>query len=93
MAKARFSGLEQASQHKPIDFVNPFTKSSEYYGSHVFNQKAMREYMSKEAYESVLNAIEKGNKIDREIADQVATAMKAWSISKAHPTTPTGSSH
>jgi glutamine synthetase len=82
MAKARFSGLEQASQHKPIDFVNPHAKSSEYYGSHVFNQKAMREYMSKEAYESVLSAIERGNKIDRDIADQVATAMKAWSISK-----------
>ncbi|MDG1252661.1 MAG: glutamine synthetase III [Schleiferiaceae bacterium] len=82
MAIARFSGLEQASKHKPIDFVNPHTKSSEYYGSHVFNQKAMREYMSKEAYESVLSAIEKGYKIDRAIADQVATAMKAWSISK-----------
>ena len=82
MAKARFSGLEQASQHKPIDFVNPHAKSSEYYGSHVFNKKAMREYMSKEAYESVLSAIDKGNKIDRDIADQVATAMKAWSISK-----------
>ncbi len=82
MALVRFSGLAQAFLHQPVEFVNPFNKSSEYYGSHVFNQKAMREYLSKEAYERVLSAIEKGNKIDRYMADQVATAMKAWSISK-----------
>ena len=71
MARARFSGLEQASQHKPIDFVNPHAKSSEYYGSHVFNQKAMREYMSKEAYESVLSAIDKGNELFGDAAGQM----------------------
>tara|TARA_A100001011_G_scaffold179644_1_gene188508 strand:+ start:68704 stop:70773 length:2070 start_codon:yes stop_codon:yes gene_type:complete len=42
----------------------------------------MREYMPKEAFESVKNAIEKGEKINLSVADQVATAMKSWSISK-----------
>ena len=37
--------------------------------------------MSKEALDSVTNAIEKGEKIGLPVADQVATAMKAWSIS------------
>tara|TARA_B100000900_G_scaffold151533_1_gene128680 strand:+ start:521 stop:2599 length:2079 start_codon:yes stop_codon:yes gene_type:complete len=43
---------------------------------------SMREYMPKEAFESVKNAIEKGEKINLSVADQVATAMKSWSISK-----------
>jgi glutamine synthetase len=38
--------------------------------------------MPKEAFESVKNAIEKGEKINLSVADQVATAMKSWSISK-----------
>jgi|TARA_B100001059_G_scaffold28945_1_gene23438 glutamine synthetase len=43
---------------------------------------SMREYMPKEAFESVKNAIDKGEKINLSVADQVATAMKSWSISK-----------
>tara|TARA_B100000497_G_C7687607_1_gene417075 strand:- start:991 stop:3060 length:2070 start_codon:yes stop_codon:yes gene_type:complete len=42
----------------------------------------MREYMPKEAFESVKNAIQKGEKINLSVADQVATAMKSWSIAK-----------
>ena len=38
--------------------------------------------MPKEAFESVKNAIDKGEKINLSVADQVATAMKSWSISK-----------
>jgi glutamine synthetase len=73
--------LSEATSHKPVNFSNPHQKSSDYYGSHVFNKKAMGEYMSIEALDSVTNAIEKGEKIGLPVADQVATAMKAWSIS------------
>jgi glutamine synthetase len=50
--------------------------------THTFNRHAMREYMTKEALESVLGAVEKGTKISHAIADQVASAMKSWAISK-----------
>lgn len=57
-------------------------KVSEYFGEMTFNRHTMRQYMSEEAYQAVMNAIELGGRIDRRIADQVATGMKAWAISK-----------
>lgn len=40
----------------------------------------MRRYLSAEAYESILLSIEKGTRISRKIADQIALGMKAWAI-------------
>jgi glutamine synthetase len=51
------------------------------YGRNVFQRKAMREFMSKEAYESVVNAMEHGTQIDRKTAEQVAAGMKGWALS------------
>ncbi|MEN9939352.1 MAG: hypothetical protein RIR61_159 [Bacteroidota bacterium] len=82
MPTSRYLGLEAALSHKPSVFAKPAGKASEYFGANVFNQKAMREYMPKEAFESVMKAIDRGDKIDRGIADQVATAMKAWAMAK-----------
>jgi glutamine synthetase len=42
----------------------------------------MREYLTKEAFSSIMDAIKKGSKIQRHIADQVAVAMKDWAMSK-----------
>lgn len=42
----------------------------------------MRQYMTKEAYQSVMDAIEFGTKIDRKTADQIAVSMKDWALSK-----------
>jgi glutamine synthetase len=38
----------------------------------------MREYLSDEAYKSLMNSAKHGQRIDRRIADQVAVGMKAW---------------
>jgi len=40
----------------------------------------MREFLTEEAFRQVMNAIEKGIKIDRRVADQVAAGMKSWAI-------------
>ena len=42
----------------------------------------MREYLPKEAYESVMASIDKGTRLDREMANQVASSMKDWAINK-----------
>lgn len=78
----RFSALEKVTQRKPIKARIPSGKISDYFGELTFNDAAMKEYLTPEAYRKVRNAIEKGEKIDRRIADQVATSMKAWAISK-----------
>lgn len=51
---------------------------TEIFGSHVFGEQSMRTYLSDEAYKSLSASIKAGEKIDRKIADQVASGMKAW---------------
>ncbi len=52
------------------------------FGENVFTKKQMRRYLSKSVYESVVEAIESGKRIDRKIADQVAEGMKVWAIER-----------
>lgn len=80
----RFKALETIQDRNGVraKSTNGIEKISKYYGSHVFGQQAMLEYLPEEAYKSLNYAIQKGHKIDRKIADQVASSMKAWAISK-----------
>src|SRR3954467_1907816 len=57
-------------------------KVSDYYASNVFNETAMREYLSDDAYKAVRDAIKGGTKISREMADGVAAGMKTWAMQK-----------
>lgn len=81
MSKIRFNALRDILDRNPIS-VEEEGKRSDLFGKNVFNEDTMRQYMTKEAFESVMNAIELGVKIDRKIADQVATAMRDWAVSK-----------
>ncbi|WP_372745952.1 glutamine synthetase III [Lutibacter sp.] len=81
MAKLRFKAIELAQNRKPIE-VKELQKRSELFGKNVFNENTMRQYLTKEAYNGVISAIELGNKIDRKIADQVSSSMKEWALSK-----------
>ena len=81
MPTVRFLALEETIGRKPQHFEAPGTRVSEYFGSHVFNRKAMRQYMTSEAFKAVNDSIENGTKISRNIADQVASGMKAWALS------------
>jgi len=78
----RFTALEIVSSRKPVVAEIPQAKISDYFGSLTFNDSAMREYLTKEAYEQVIGAIEEGTRISRSIADQIAASMKAWAMSK-----------
>ena len=60
----------------------PDGKISDYFGEMTFNRAAMREYLPQETLNQVIAAIERGARIDRKIADQVAASMKAWATSK-----------
>ncbi|MFN4123839.1 MAG: glutamine synthetase III [Flavobacteriales bacterium] len=80
MATIRFLALDALIKREPVIPGDDFEKISNYFGSSVFNDPAMREYLSKEAYEKVRAAMDHGSKIDRSIADQVASGMKAWAM-------------
>ncbi|MDT0553300.1 glutamine synthetase III [Urechidicola vernalis] len=81
MATLRFNALKEGLNRKPIK-VEELKRRSEIFGDHVFSNPKMRQYLSREAYSSVMDAIDKGTKIDRKIAGAVATGMKEWALSK-----------
>ncbi len=82
MAFHRFKALETVLNRTPIDVILPSTKVSEFFGENVFGIDAMREHLSEAAFNSVMAAIDQGTQIDRKMADQVASSMKAWANSK-----------
>lgn len=57
-------------------------KLSELFGTLVFHSDVMREYLPSETYKSMMEAIQTGTRLDRKLADSVATAMKDWALSK-----------
>ena len=82
MARNRFKALEQLSNRCPIDVEVPSVKVSDYFGVNVFDRRKMRQYLSKEAYQSVSEAIDNGTVIERRMADQIASGMKAWALER-----------
>ncbi|HLU84735.1 MAG TPA: glutamine synthetase III [Vicingaceae bacterium] len=78
----RFNALNDVLKRtaKQVDY--PSDKISEFYAVNVFTQEKMREYLPKEAYQSVIASINEGTRIDRAIANQVASSMKDWALTK-----------
>jgi glutamine synthetase len=81
MSTLRFQALQDASGRKPVKFEEAEKKSA-IFGSNVFNDKAMKQYLTADAYKGVKDAIQHGTKIDRKLADYIAMGMKEWALSK-----------
>ena len=81
MSTLRFHAIKKSLKRKPI-VIEEKQRRSEIFGSNVFNESTMRQYLTKEAFESVRDAIQLGKKIDRVVADHISTGMKEWAISK-----------
>ena len=77
----RFFALSELVNHKPVEVELPSKNISDYYSSHVFDKKTMQEFLPKEAYKAVVEAIENGKPISREKADLIANAMRNWAKS------------
>ena len=79
MSSLRYLALQElaASEERKISHYNG-KKVTAMFSSNVFTGKVMREYLSDEAYKSLMGSIKSGSKIERRMADQVAAGMKAW---------------
>src|SRR5579871_1217628 len=78
MSSLRFQALgELAKEEKKISGYGG-KKISAMFASNVFTGRTMREYLSDEAYKSLMSSIKSGSKIDRKMADQIAAGMKTW---------------
>ncbi|MFS2190354.1 glutamine synthetase III [Mucilaginibacter sp. Mucisp84] len=82
MSNIRFKALQDVLSRTIPEVKPPSPKISDYFGSNVFDKKKMKEYLSSEAYQGIVNSIEKGEPIPRDLAEQIASAMKAWALGK-----------
>ena len=81
MSILRFHAVKESLKYKSVN-VEEKERRSDLFGRNVFNENTMRQYLTKDAFNGVMNAIQHGKKIDRNIADQVASSMKDWALTK-----------
>ena len=77
----RKKSLEKLFGKQPRSFEND-QKYSSLFASHVFTDAVLEQYVNKETYNQVAQAVNKGSKINRTFADQIAASLKAWALSK-----------
>ncbi len=82
MSSFRKRALDEFATHKAERFYNETLPVSQYFGQNVFDLEKMRRYLSQEAFEAVQLAVNNGVRIDRKVANQIASGMKAWAIER-----------
>lgn len=80
MSNLRFKSVEEASRRKAVVLTLPKERVEKYYGCKVFNRSKMFDYLPKDTYESLVDAIDNKKPLDRKLADSVAEGMKQWAI-------------
>lgn len=80
MSVFRTRALDEFSSHTAERFYVEERPVSQYFGQNVFDLRKMKKYLSPEAYTAVLSSIKDGAKIDRRMADQIASGMKSWAM-------------
>ena len=82
MQSLRLNALHELFANSKFSEVPPSKKITSFFGENVFDLKTAREFMSDEAYKSLVSSIKNQTKIDRKMGDQIASALKAWAESK-----------
>src|SRR3954447_23023212 len=78
----RFHAIKSLQNGASDVVVGPSTKVTAIFGENVFTIKTAREYLSDDAYKSLVSSIRAGHKIDRSMANQIANGIRAWAESK-----------
>ena len=82
MTSLRFKAINDLTVEPKEVAVEGSAKITAIFGENVFTQKTAREYLSDEAYKSLVGSIRGGKKIDRFVANQIAAGLRQWAESK-----------
>ncbi|HEX3167229.1 MAG TPA: glutamine synthetase III [Chitinophagaceae bacterium] len=77
----RFNAINNLSSAQEVQVENP-TRITAIFGESVFTVKTAREFLSDEAYKSLVGSIRAGQKIDRAMANQIASGVRSWAEGK-----------
>ena len=78
METLRFQVVGEAFKKKPLDVKTPSERPAKYFGKKVFNREKMYKYLPKDVYEKMIDVMDNGARLDRDVADAVAAGMKQW---------------
>jgi glutamine synthetase len=82
MSSSRTKAFDEVLTRVPQHMKTTGRRVSEYFGENTFHLDKMRECLTDDAYKIVKSAVMNGTGVDRTHADQIASAMKDWAISK-----------
>ena len=80
MSTLRFRVVEKAFQAKPVEVSVPNERPSDYFAKYVFNREKMFKYLPTSTYNRLVDVIDHGATLDRDMADEVARGMKKWAM-------------
>jgi glutamine synthetase len=81
MSSLRFKAIDNLATN-PETQLPGSSKITAIFGDNVFTLKTARQFLSDEAYKSLLASIKGGKKIDRAVANQIASGMRLWAENK-----------
>lgn len=82
MATLRQQALSMVQARQRSAVKAPSTKISDYFGENVFGTAQMKVSLAPSVYKKVMEAIDKGTKIDVSTAEEIASAVKTWALAK-----------
>ncbi|WP_339869916.1 glutamine synthetase III [uncultured Algoriphagus sp.] len=82
MATLRQQALAMVQTRQRVAVKAPSSKISDFFGTNTFGTAQMKVSLAPSAYKRVMEAIDKGTKIDAATAEEVASAVKTWALSK-----------
>lgn len=78
----RFKALNNISYNNAITTVEASAKVTAIFSQNVFTLKTARAFLSEEAYKSLAASSKGGKKIDRSVANQIASGIRQWAESR-----------
>ena len=82
MQSLRFKAIDNLTTGNLDVNVEGSAKITAIFGENVFTLKTARDFLSDDAYKSLLGSIKTGQKIDRHVANQIAAGMRQWAEKK-----------
>ncbi len=81
MQSLRFKAIDSLRSQPEVQVANP-TKITAIFGENVFTLKVAREFLSDEAYKSLLASVKGGKRIERSMANQISSGIRQWAEGK-----------
>jgi len=81
MSSLRFKSIDNLSTNAEGKVAGS-SKITAIFNENVFTLKTAREFLSDEAYKSLLQSVKGGKKIDRSVANQISAGLRQWAEAK-----------